>query len=641
MCALANSATVAHTNIGDFELLNDRDVYGDGASALLAQIWPQLASTAKQVAENFYTALHSKQESASVLVHLSAEEFVRLKQRQAQYLVDLLDPDLSREKQEAIASYAGKAHAMVGVDVLWLIEASHIYESELRRFIHSLSLASGKREQICRVVSGRLQCDLEFQVAVYREIESSVSDAIQRIDEHVFNARNLADLVRGTMGIIGGLPGEPSVLFARADAHGNIQVEATCGEKAERYHQAMESGQIPKFNTNPNLPSGRGPAGESWRTGKIVAADAWALDNTIAPWHPIGMALGFRSSVSVPLVDTAQNTIAMLPAYSQWPGYFSTPRIRGILTHTQHVLEHGIARFSHARVVPFAEQQNYRDLLRRCRVVVLYQPVINLDSGQLGKVECLARLRDEKDKLIAPGEFLPAMGKQELFALFKQVVEQACADSCGLSERGVKPVIAINFPAEGLGDANYEQTLFSTLARYHVPGDRLQLEILETEDTGSHIDQHRAFIKRLRAAGICFAQDDLGSGYSSLLRMDKYDFDEVKIDRGLINHASQKPQRALQFIWHLTQLAHGRDMRVTVEGLEDSEMLEAATILGADYGQGYGIGRPMRMDQVILWNESFRVSVDPLNPQTGLGAEAAALLGRDPERVDPRGELRR
>jgi EAL domain-containing protein (putative c-di-GMP-specific phosphodiesterase class I) len=611
-------------------MLNEQNISGDGVSILLTQIQSQLASVAKQMAEDFYTTLGEWKEPASILAHLSVEEFAHIKQRQAQHLLDLLSPDLSREKLQLIASHAGTAHAMVGVDVLWLIQASHIYESQLWQFIDSLSFSASQCEQIHQVVRQRLHVDLETQVAIYREIESKISSAISEVNEQISSAQNLADLVRVAMRIVGDLPGNPTLNFARADAEGNILIEATHGREAELYHQAIEAGQVPKFSTNPDLPAGQGPMGRAWRTGQIIAADAWALDETISPWHSVGKNLGFRSSIAVPLLDSREDTIAMLNAYSKWPGYFSTPRMRGVLRHVQHVLEHGLQRFSHARVIPLSEQQAYRDLLRRASVVVMYQPIISLNSGELKKVECLARLQDTDGKLISPGNFLSAMGKQELFTLFTQVLDQALADTPKLCKVGVTPLIAINFPTEGLGDETYEQALLYILEKYRISGSCLQLEILETEDNSSHLDQHYAFIQRLRAEGIRFAQDDLGSGHSSLLRMDTYDFDEVKIDKGLILSATRRPQHALEFILRLTQLAHGRNMRVTVEGLETFEMLEAATILGANFGQGFGIGEPMPIDQLLAWNESYSFSIDPWNPQTRLGAQAAALLDSRP-----------
>ena len=152
------------------------------------------------------------------------------------------------------------------------------------------------------------------------------------------------------------------------------------------------------------------------------------------------------------------------------------------------------------------------------------------------------------------------------------------------------------------------------------------MEILESEDNAVQKEQKHAFLYRLRALGVRFAQDDLGSGHSSLLRMGQYNFDEVKIDQGLVRSVLHKPQRALEFILYLTRLAHAFHTDVVVEGLEHTGMLEAAAILGADHGQGYGIAMPMPVEEVAAWYGSYRYPVDPQNPQTALGAMAGYLL---------------
>jgi len=122
------------------------------------------------------------------------------------------------------------------------------------------------------------------------------------------------------------------------------------------------------------------------------------------------------------------------------------------------------------------------------------------------------------------------------------------------------------------------------------------------------------------------AQDDLGSGRSTLLRMDTFPFDEIKIDQGLVRGGMHKPQRALEFVRHLTRLGHDLQTMVTVEGLETEGLLEAAAVLGADSGQGYAIARPLRAAQLPAWQANFRWAVDPMRPGTVLGALAGYLL---------------
>jgi predicted signal transduction protein with EAL and GGDEF domain len=185
--------------------------------------------------------------------------------------------------------------------------------------------------------------------------------------------------------------------------------------------------------------------------------------------------------------------------------------------------------------------------------------------------------------------------------------------------------VALNLPPDGLTQDAYRDSVFETLSRWELPASVLTLEMLESKES-LDVARRDARIAEFQQAGIRIAQDDLGSGHSSLLRMDRVPCDRVKIDQGLVRGTLKRPVRALEFIYHLTLLAQGFGVPVTVEGLEDVGLIEAATILGADYGQGYGISRPMRAGDVKAWSRGWSFPIDPEHPTTALGALAGYLL---------------
>lgn len=606
---------------------NFTDAYGNSVVATLHQIQQPLAEVAERFATHFWEALNSVAQTAEVMARLGPDELSRLKLRQAQHLMMLLSPELTGPEHQAEAQRTGRVHALVGVDVLWLIEAFSLYQQDIHQLLPELVPESAQRELLMRVINRRILLDLEGQVASYRQIDVATSAALSHLEQLVMKATNLPDLVRGALTALSSLEGDVSAFFARADTSGQLQIESSWGVAAERYQQAMEAGKVPKISIDPALPAGQGPGGRAWRSGEIVVSDAWALEQDRKPWRAVGAELGFRSSAAVPLVDAAGQSVALLSLYGAWPGYFSTLRIKGFLIHIQRILSHALQQHGHARVIPLREQQSYLRLLEQRQVVMLYQPIINLRDGSLAKVEALARLNGENGELITPLRFLPAFGADELLRLFEEGLRQACADCANFDRLGQDVQIAINFPAEGLTDPRYEEALFRALGEHQFAPGRLQLEMLETEDgERGDTDLRQAFFGRLRAAGIKIAQDDLGSGHSSLLRMDKYAFDEVKIDQGLVRGALRNPQRALEFMLYLTRLVHAFKTPVTVEGLENAGMIEAAVILGADRGQGYGIARPMPAADLPDWHRSYVHAVDPQNPRTALGAMAGYLL---------------
>ncbi|MDE3141630.1 MAG: EAL domain-containing protein, partial [Pseudomonadota bacterium] len=103
-------------------------------------------------------------------------------------------------------------------------------------------------------------------------------------------------------------------------------------------------------------------------------------------------------------------------------------------------------------------------------------------------------------------------------------------------------------------------------------------------------------------------------------------FDRVKIDQTLVRGVASDPLRALRFIRQLTLLGQALGIEVVVEGLETAGLVEAALLLGADFGQGYALARPCAPEALPELLARFHWPFDAHTPHTALGALAAALL---------------
>ncbi len=598
--------------------------YDAHAAEALRRLDDVAATLAKPLIAQFYESLARSSPIAEVLARLTPDEFAHLEASQVEYLAMLVNSKLTFSTHQAQARRAGRIHALVGVDIQWLVEALVIFQSGIQRYLLDNVIAEA-REPIERALSLRILVDLHEQVAGYRQVSRDLTATMGEIDRVVISASNLSDLVHAILATLAGLPGDVSGYFGRADDEGDLQIEATFGD-ADEYLRAMTAGRIPQITTEPNVPSGQGPGGRAWRSGHIIVSDAWQLEPGRAPWLSVGAELGFRSSAALPLVDENGRTVAMLGLYSRYPGFFSTDHVSRFLNHIRHVLSHAVVARIAAPVISMSDRHEYRRMLERHRVKLHYQPIIDLRDGSLAKIEALARMQGNEPEPIMPARFLPALGDAELLALFEQVVRQACRDCHDLERDGLRTRIAINIPAEALGDTRYLNVLFGAIAEHELPPDRLALEVLETQIGAGDAVRHRHFISRLREAGIAIEQDDLGAGHSSLVRLDQYPFDAVKVDQELVSGALRNPQRALEFILYLTRLAHALETPVTVEGLENVGILEAAAVLGADCGQGHAIAMPMPVAQLRDWHRTYVYPVNPHEPRTALGVMAGYLL---------------
>ena len=187
--------------------------------------------------------------------------------------------------------------------------------------------------------------------------------------------------------------------------------------------------------------------------------------------------------------------------------------------------------------------------------------------------------------------------------------------------------MSINAPASALEDHRYSQTAAAALAHGpHVAGTLL-LEILESPMGTEHSAlQAKSGMQALKALGFRLVEDDLGAGFSSLIRLRQWPFDRVKIDQAIVLQVADDPLRTLRFIRQLIRLGHDLGLEVVVEGLETRGMIEAALVLGADLGQGYALARPMAPELLEGWLASFHHDWDASHPRTTLGMLAAALV---------------
>ncbi|MDD5002123.1 MAG: EAL domain-containing protein, partial [Thiomonas arsenitoxydans] len=121
-----------------------------------------------------------------------------------------------------------------------------------------------------------------------------------------------------------------------------------------------------------------------------------------------------------------------------------------------------------------------------------------------------------------------------------------------------------------------------------------------------------------------------------LLRLRTLPFDTVKIDQGLVrqipSEAETEADGMIGFIGALVHMTQALGLKVVVEGLETPALVEVAAVLGADYGQGYALARPMAAADVPAWLQTFRWLTQASSPQTRLGQRAQQWVRENAER---------
>ena len=232
-----------------------------------------------------------------------------------------------------------------------------------------------------------------------------------------------------------------------------------------------------------------------------------------------------------------------------------------------------------------------RDALDEDRLVVHYQPTIELATGRIVGVEALARLALPDGSLLSPGEFIPVAEDTGLIGqLGHHVLEIACRDALAWVAADPEFTVSVNLSPRQFTDPRLPETIAGTLERAGLAPANLWLEITESVLlSGPHV---LAAIRSLRLTGVRLAIDDFGTGYSSLSHLRDTPVDALKIDRSFVANSNDS-ERDRALIVAALDLARTFELTTIAEGIEADHQRRLLTRLGCDYAQGFHWSPPV------------------------------------------------
>lgn len=226
---------------------------------------------------------------------------------------------------------------------------------------------------------------------------------------------------------------------------------------------------------------------------------------------------------------------------------------------------------------------------------VYYQPIINLDTGELSGFEALVRWDHPEHGQIQPDEFI---GIAEDTGLIVELGEWVLVEACMQLARwrmrfgeGADLSINVNLSKRQLMHADLLSVVSGVLERTGIPPSALTLEITETtvmENTRGII----SVMKQIRELGVRLAIDDFGTGHSSLSCLHQFPIDQLKIDHGFIKNMQDHREFAA-VMDAIVSLAHCLHLDVVAEGIENADQLVQLQAMDCRFGQGYLFARPM------------------------------------------------
>ncbi|MBT5808812.1 MAG: EAL domain-containing protein [Rhodospirillaceae bacterium] len=236
---------------------------------------------------------------------------------------------------------------------------------------------------------------------------------------------------------------------------------------------------------------------------------------------------------------------------------------------------------------------------------VAYQPQIDIASNRIVGFEGLARWRHPEKGAIPPGYFIPLAEEYDLIdGLTAYIVDFVTDDVKNNPDVFENMKISVNISEKLLSNLTLPENIVSNILSKNLSTKDFTFEITENTIT-SNPKLALDVLTRLRLKGVTLSIDDFGIGHSSLSRLRKIPFNEIKIDKSFIANFDYDIENRI-IVENTISLAKKLSLTVVAEGIEKRIHLDLLKSLGCDVGQGFYFGRPMDVDGLSTWVTAWR-----------------------------------
>ncbi|WP_351122997.1 EAL domain-containing protein [Shewanella sp. T24-MNA-CIBAN-0130] len=237
-----------------------------------------------------------------------------------------------------------------------------------------------------------------------------------------------------------------------------------------------------------------------------------------------------------------------------------------------------------------------KDALNENRFELYAQPIVSLsDPSQKRIYEVLLRLRTRSGEIAPPGAFLPAAERYNLSEAVDRWVVDHTFSWMELHFKHLDNVdhLAINLSGASLGSHTLLSHIMQQIRLHNLPPSMIKFEITETAAI-SNLRDATVFIKTLCE----FALDDFGSGLSSFAYLKNLPVSTLKIDGMFVKDILDDPIDEAM-VKSINDIGHVMGMKTIAEFVENDAIRQRLQEMGVDFAQGYGIGRPVPINDIL------------------------------------------
>jgi diguanylate cyclase (GGDEF)-like protein len=234
--------------------------------------------------------------------------------------------------------------------------------------------------------------------------------------------------------------------------------------------------------------------------------------------------------------------------------------------------------------------------IERKQFFLCYQPIQSAKDNVSFAFEALLRW-NFYEKFIGPDVFIPLAEKSGLIKeIGAWVLNRACMDASHW-QFNQQASVSVNVSVIQLMDDGFIRLLDNCLRSSGLAPERLHLEVTESTFVENKV-KIRQQLEQIQTRSIGVSIDDFGTGYSSLSQLQSLPVNYVKIDKSFVDNIEGKGEaiiRATLFI------ARELNCKTIAEGVETKEQAVALSAMGVDYLQGYYFAKPMKNEDLIVW----------------------------------------
>lgn len=238
-----------------------------------------------------------------------------------------------------------------------------------------------------------------------------------------------------------------------------------------------------------------------------------------------------------------------------------------------------------------------RHALEREEFALVYQPQVDMRSGEIAGAEALLRWNNRNLGMISPATFIPIAEQSGLIVpIGEWVLQTTCRQNRAWLDAGLTPIpVAVNLSAIQFRRNDMAGIIAGILAQSSLDPMLLELELTESvimQETRETADMMR----RLNQLGVRLSIDDFGTGYSSLSYLKRFRIDKLKIDQSFVRDITTDPDDAA-IISAIISLGQSLNVKIVAEGAETREQLEFLHRCQCDLIQGYHFSKPLPADE--------------------------------------------